>query len=53
MFRALSDQSLSILIQKNRASVVLEQNVVQDSVSLSFHKIPVPTDRRYEIISNH
>ena len=53
MFSALAAQSLSILIQKNRAPIVLKQNVVQDSLSLSLPKIPGPTDLRHEVISAH
>jgi hypothetical protein len=45
MLRALAARSLSILLQKNSALVVLEQNIVLDLVALCLHKIPRPTDR--------
>ena len=38
VFSALSDQSLSIILQKNRAPFFLKQNVVQDYVSLSLQR---------------
>ena len=51
VFIALADWSFSILLQNNRALVVLKQNVVRDSVSLSLQKIPCPTDIQHEVIS--
>ena len=50
MFSALDDIRLSILLHKNRAHVVLKQNVVQDPLSLRIQKIPGPTDCRHEVI---
>jgi hypothetical protein len=53
MLCALDAQSLSILLQKNRTLVVLEQNVVLYSVALSLHEIPSPTNGRHEVVSVH
>jgi hypothetical protein len=50
----LAAQSLPILFQKNRALVVLEQNIVLDLVSLGFHEISSPpTDCWQEVVSSH
>ena len=51
VFSALAARRFSILLQNNRAPVVMKQNVVQDSVSLSLQKILCPTDHRNELIS--
>ena len=53
MFCALAARSLSIILQKNRAPVVLKQNFVQDSVSLDSHKILSPTYCQNEVIIAH
>ena len=45
----LAARSFYILLQKNRALVVLKQNVVQDSVSLTLQKIPCPTYIQHEV----
>ena len=41
VFSALADQSLSIILQKNRAPVFIKQIVVQNYVSLSLQKYRV------------
>jgi hypothetical protein len=46
-------QSLSILFQKNCTLVVLEQKIVLNLVSLSFHEILSPTDCQHEVVSTH
>jgi hypothetical protein len=50
---ALAARSLSILLQKNRTLVILEQNIVLDTVALRLHEVPSPTDRQHEVVSAH
>jgi hypothetical protein len=49
VLRALAARSFPILLQKNLALAVLEQNIVFDSISLRLHKIPSPTNDRHEV----
>jgi hypothetical protein len=49
----LAAQSFSILLQKNCALVVLEQNKVLNLVSLGFHEVSSPTDCQHEVIGTN
>jgi hypothetical protein len=49
----LAAQSFSILLQKNCALVVLEQNIVLNLVSLGFHEVSSPTDRWHEVVGTY
>jgi hypothetical protein len=53
VLRMLAAQSFSILFQKNCALVVLEHNIVLNLVSLGFHEVLSPTDRRHEVIDTY
>jgi hypothetical protein len=53
MLRALDARSLTSLIQKNGTLVVLEQNVVLDTVALRLHEITSPAYGRHEVVSAH
>jgi hypothetical protein len=50
VFRALAARNLSIRLEKNRALVILVQDIVLDPVTLSIHKIPRPAYRWHEIV---
>jgi hypothetical protein len=49
----LAAQSFSILLQKNCALVVLEQNIVLNLISLGFHEVSSPTDCRHEVVGTY
>jgi hypothetical protein len=50
---ALAARSLTSLLQKNGTLVILEQNVVLDTVALHLHVVTSPTDLRHEVVSAH
>jgi hypothetical protein len=50
VLRALAARSFPILLQNNCALVVLEQNILFDTISLRLHKIPSPTNGWHEVV---
>ena len=53
MLRSLPTRSLPVRLKKHGALVVLEQNVVLDMVTLSFHKVTGPANCWHEIVRSN
>jgi hypothetical protein len=53
VLRVSAARSFPVLFQKNRALVVLEQDIIPDVVTLGLQEIPGPAYCQHEVISTH